>query len=97
MRTVLTIDRAEKLLFRRAVVPQPQPVSDHGLPTPPEPSNPSYPQQPSDLINCLACRTQHIIGHCPLKLAGVEHCNLCGIAHFGHGRVCPHIQSETQV
>ncbi|KAI7553411.1 SNF2 family DNA-dependent chromodomain-containing ATPase, partial [Hortaea werneckii] len=97
MKTVLTIDRAEKLLFRRAVVPQPQPVSDHGLPTPPEPSNPSYPPQPSDLINCLACRTQHIIGHCPLKLAGVEHCNLCGIAHFGHGRVCPHIQSETQV
>ena len=56
MKTVLTIDRAEKLLFRRAVVPQPPLISDHGLPTPPEPSNPPYPQQPSDLINCLACR-----------------------------------------
>ncbi|TKA71091.1 hypothetical protein B0A55_08337 [Friedmanniomyces simplex] len=29
--------------------------------------------------------------------AGVEYCNLCGMAHFGHARVCPHIQSETQV
>lgn len=48
-------------------------------------------------INCLACRTFHTIGSCPLKKAGVEHCNLCGMAHFGHARICPHIQSETQV
>ncbi|KAK3698880.1 hypothetical protein LTR37_016757 [Vermiconidia calcicola] len=30
-------------------------------------------------------------------MAGVEYCNLCGMAHFGSARVCPHIQSETQV
>lgn len=28
---------------------------------------------------------------------GAEYCNLCGIAHYGHGRICPHITSETQV
>jgi Chromatin remodeling factor Mit1 C-terminal Zn finger 2 len=32
-----------------------------------------------------------------LKLAGVEHCGLCGIAHLGHGRTCPHLNSEIQV
>lgn len=46
---------------------------------------------------CMACGTIHRLGSCPLKTAGVEHCNLCGIAHFGHGRICPHINSETQV
>ncbi|TKA69138.1 hypothetical protein B0A49_06317 [Cryomyces minteri] len=30
-------------------------------------------------------------------LAGVEFCNLCGIAHYGESRTCPHINSETQV
>jgi hypothetical protein len=37
------------------------------------------------------------MGWCRLKLAGVEHCGLCGIAHFGHGRTCPHLNSEVQV
>ncbi|KAF2258008.1 hypothetical protein CC78DRAFT_538119 [Lojkania enalia] len=46
---------------------------------------------------CYACRQQHPLGACPLKVAGVEHCGLCGLAHFGHGRTCPHIKSETQV
>ncbi|EMC92106.1 hypothetical protein BAUCODRAFT_569387 [Baudoinia panamericana UAMH 10762] len=55
------------------------------------------PQPIPNGLNCLACKTYHSAGSCPLKLAGVEHCNLCGIAHFGHARVCPHIQSETQV
>jgi len=32
-----------------------------------------------------------------LKLAGAENCPLCGLAHFGHARLCPHINSETQV
>lgn len=45
----------------------------------------------------MACRSFHEQGKCPLKLAGVEHCNLCGMAHYGSARVCPHIQSETQV
>ena len=37
------------------------------------------------------------MGWCRLKLAGVEHCGLCGIAHFGQGRTCPHLNSESQV
>lgn len=37
------------------------------------------------------------MGWCRLKLAGVEHCGLCGIAHVGHGRTCPHLNSEVQV
>ncbi|CAK1357625.1 unnamed protein product [Cercospora beticola] len=48
-------------------------------------------------ITCKACGRYHPVGSCPLKLAGVEFCNLCGMAHYGHARVCPHIQSETQV
>ncbi|KAH7396549.1 hypothetical protein DE146DRAFT_614275 [Phaeosphaeria sp. MPI-PUGE-AT-0046c] len=46
---------------------------------------------------CPACRKQHLQGACELKAAGVEHCGLCGLAHFGHSRTCPHIKSETQV
>ena len=46
--------------------------------------------------SCLACNQPHKVGLCPLKHAGVEHCALCGIAHFGHGRTCPHLNSVTQ-
>ncbi|KAF2274723.1 uncharacterized protein EI97DRAFT_434949 [Westerdykella ornata] len=46
---------------------------------------------------CIACHQTHALGACPLKIAGVEHCGLCGLAHFGHARTCPHIKSETQV
>ena len=48
-------------------------------------------------IKCIACTKPHAPGCCPYKLAGVEHCPLCGIAHFGKGPICPHIGSETQV
>lgn len=37
------------------------------------------------------------MGWCRLKVSGVEHCGLCGLAHIGHGRTCPHLNSETQV
>lgn len=37
------------------------------------------------------------MGWCRIKLAGVEHCGLCGLAHLGHGRTCPHLNSEAQV
>lgn len=47
--------------------------------------------------HCPACHKQHPQGACELKAAGVEHCGLCGLAHFGHSRTCPHIKSETQV
>lgn len=46
---------------------------------------------------CPACLKNHPEGACELKAAGVEHCGLCGLAHFGHSRTCPHIKSETQV
>jgi len=39
----------------------------------------------------------HSQGSCPLKLAGVELCNLCGLAHYGHSGICPQIKSETMV
>ena len=37
------------------------------------------------------------MGWCRLKLAGVEHCGLCGIAHLGHSRTCPHLTDEKQL
>ncbi|KAI0578669.1 HepA Superfamily II DNA RNA helicase SNF2 family [Pyrenophora tritici-repentis] len=46
---------------------------------------------------CPACHKDHPQGACELKAAGVEHCGLCGLAHYGHSRTCPHIKSETQV
>ncbi|KAK2768638.1 hypothetical protein FQN54_000494 [Arachnomyces sp. PD_36] len=46
---------------------------------------------------CVACNAPHPVGYCPLKLAGVEHCGLCGIAHIGYSRTCPHLNSEAQV
>jgi chromodomain-helicase-DNA-binding protein 4 len=32
-----------------------------------------------------------------MKRSGYENCGLCGLAHFGNSRTCPHLQSETQV
>lgn len=46
---------------------------------------------------CPACNKNHPQGACELKAAGVEHCGLCGLAHYGYSRTCPHIKSETQV
>ena len=46
---------------------------------------------------CLACAKRHQPGYCPLRMAGVEHCELCGIAHYGHQRTCPHLTSVTQL
>lgn len=37
------------------------------------------------------------MGWCRLKLEGVEHCGLCGIAHLGHSRTCPHLTDEKQL
>jgi len=53
--------------------------------------------QENPVRQCIACGTLHREGYCPLKLAGEEYCNLCGLAHYGVARTCPHIQSETQV
>ncbi|KAL4941219.1 hypothetical protein BDV06DRAFT_194888 [Aspergillus oleicola] len=46
---------------------------------------------------CFICSRTHPVGSCPLKLAGVEHCGLCGLAHFGHARTCPHLKSDVQI
>lgn len=47
---------------------------------------------------CFVCNGLHAEGYCPVKLAGVEYCGLCGIAHYGAGfsRNCPHLNSVTQ-
>ena len=49
------------------------------------------------LITCVACTERHPRGECPLKAAGVENCPLCGIAHFGGRRICPHLHSQVQI
>ncbi|KAF2493171.1 hypothetical protein BU16DRAFT_528502 [Lophium mytilinum] len=58
---------------------------------------PLDPYMAQTLPPCQACRLQHPPGACSLKLADVEHCGLCGMAHYGTQRTCPHIHSETQV
>ena len=50
-----------------------------------------------NFINCLACGGTHYQGYCPLKLAGAEYCNMCGLAHFGYSRTCAHLNSVTQL
>lgn len=47
--------------------------------------------------HCSGCDERHPMGWCRLKIAGVEHCGLCGLAHLGHSRTCPHLNSESQV
>jgi hypothetical protein len=74
-------------LFSRAAVP---------LRSPLEPTFSNSNSRP-DIHICAACHKNHPPGACSLKQAGVEHCGLCGLAHFGHSRTCPHIKSETQV
>ena len=46
---------------------------------------------------CIACNERHDTGYCPLKMAGVEYCNLCGLPHYGIARTCPHFNSVTQL
>ncbi|KAL4932749.1 putative chromatin remodeling complex subunit (Chd3) [Aspergillus undulatus] len=46
---------------------------------------------------CFVCNGAHPVGSCPLKVAGVEHCGLCGLAHYGHARTCPHLRSDVQI
>ncbi|KFY26250.1 hypothetical protein V493_04199 [Pseudogymnoascus sp. VKM F-4281 (FW-2241)] len=51
---------------------------------------------------CLACDSVHAVGQCPSKRAGVEHCGLCGMAHYGFTQsgseaACPSLSSEIQV
>ncbi|RAK76118.1 putative chromatin remodeling complex subunit (Chd3) [Aspergillus fijiensis CBS 313.89] len=56
-------------------------------------AEPNQTQQPT----CIACKQAHPVGSCRLRLAGVEHCPLCGLAHYGYSRTCPHLKSDAQV
>lgn len=62
-----------------------------------QPPPASFGASPPDRLVCFACNKSHTPGQCRLKSAGVEHCGLCGLAHYGSGRTCPHLRSETQV
>ncbi|KAJ5898915.1 hypothetical protein N7495_003659 [Penicillium taxi] len=46
---------------------------------------------------CVVCTEYHVSGHCPCKLAGVELCPLCGLAHFGGRRSCAMLHSVAQL
>ena len=84
-------------LVLQAQKPPPKPQQQ---PTAQEVSQkPTHIQSPTANPNrvCLACRDPHVPGQCPYKLAGVEFCPLCKVAHFGKGPICPHLSSETRV
>lgn len=49
------------------------------------------------LPSCVACHECHMPGKCPLRLAGVELCGLCGVAHYGVRQVCPHLKSTRHI
>ena len=78
-------------VFKRAQVP----LMASGTQLPPQ--IPVLDGGKSPPATCPACGNYHVPGRCPLKVAGVEYCPLCGIAHFGRGRICPHINSITQL
>ena len=78
-------------VFKRAQVPPMPPASLIPPPTLGMDGGSSPPAR------CAACENYHPSGSCPLKKAGVEYCPLCGIAHYGRGRICPHINSITQL
>ena len=78
-------------VFKRAQIP----LMASGTQLPPP--IPVFDGAKSPPATCPACGNYHLQGRCPLKLAGVEYCPLCGIAHFGRGRICPHINSITQL
>jgi len=86
--------------FKRAQVQVEQPSGLDGSASPPGNTMPAdgyslhrFIQEP-----CVACSKVHAKGLCPLKLAGNEHCALCGLAHFAsrYQRICPHLSSVTQ-
>ncbi|RDW81114.1 putative chromatin remodeling complex subunit (Chd3) [Aspergillus mulundensis] len=82
------------------VIPPPQLVQ------PPQPAQPTQ-TKPNGVgmdghvdlkaNDCYVCGRTHPVGSCPLKVAGVEHCGLCGLAHYGQARTCPHLRSDVQV
>lgn len=61
-----------------------------------EPPSAPAPVTENTLV-CYVCNQSHPPGQCRLKSAGVEHCPLCGLAHYGVRRTCPHFHSEVQI
>ena len=88
---LLTEPIKEKKPFKRAHLPPP-PAPPHSI----LPSNDVEQSTQNRPEPCPACSSRHPVGSCPLKRAGVEKCNLCGLAHYGHGRVCPHQNNIVQ-
>ncbi|KAL2051915.1 hypothetical protein ABVK25_007830 [Lepraria finkii] len=78
--------------FTRAKVP---PLTPNGVPFSGSKIGAGAPAEA--LMQCIACGGSHQTGYCPLKLAGAEFCNLCGLPHYGHQRSCPHLNSVTQL
>lgn len=54
-------------------------------------------QEMPPLHQCSACDELHAMGWCRLKVAGLEYCGLCGLAHLGFGRTCPQLNDEAHV
>ena len=87
--------------FKRAEVSNATPKG-----APAAPKTPLWESQLKDIVDgpggqlptrCLACGGLHAMGWCPLKIAGAKECELCGLAHFGYSRTCPHLNSVTQL
>lgn len=90
--------------LKQIPVPQPRNSPPPPIIAAPLPSRATVPKIPppvngdiSNVVHCPACSENHVQGMCPLKLAGVEKCHLCGQAHFGSGRTCPHFRSEEHI
>ncbi|KAF1945307.1 hypothetical protein EJ02DRAFT_451612 [Clathrospora elynae] len=87
-----TTTTANSSLYKQNGAVKPFERANLPIRNPLEPTYASYSNR-----QCPACLKNHPQGACELKAAGAEHCGLCGLAHFGHSRTCPHIKSETQV
>jgi len=92
-RETIKQQRRPSVNFKRAEMPLTTPI---GVPLPSaQPSTDGSSEVKPR--RCIACNQHHATGYCPLKLAGVEHCQLCGLAHYGNGRTCAHLNSVTQL
>jgi len=89
----LVDSNGEAFAFKRTTVEPTRMPPNIYDPTARMPNGKPYPP----VCHCQACNNFHPQGSCPLKLAGVELCNICGTAHFGRPRICPHIKSEPMV
>jgi hypothetical protein len=52
----------------------------------------------SSIQFCRTCKSAHAKGKCLAKLVrGLDHCRICGIAHFGISSSCPHLASVVEL